>query len=67
MDGSLGRKQEITDSLGGYSNPGLRELTERTHSAQGTSRNIQSTLAISTSVISNNRLFRSEILVPALT
>ena len=28
---------------------------------------IQSTLAISTSVISNNRLSRSEILVPVLT
>ena len=31
------------------------------------SLNIQSTLAISTSVISNNRLSRSEILVPVLT
>ena len=30
-------------------------------------KQLQSTLAISTSVISNNRLSRSEILVPVLT
>ena len=50
-----------------YSEPLTQTAFELDTFCSGKSVQIQSTLVISTSLISNNRLYRSEILVPVLT